>query len=193
MNHMPFAGFDAFSTTMSEEPESELARTRLAAAIRLGKRHEAVGEHVGVFYEEAIRGSLDEDAAVDVWFVSSADEIYRYGRPRSILPKEEALQSRLVTAHQRVIYFSALALFTEENRDAETYLFEPNFHHQLKARLLDTEGVMLQILRQVRSVFWLQEVPTYMVGTSKIRRLLRGTSQRPYSLREAVIPGSWPL
>lgn len=152
MNHVPFAGLNAiFSTTINEAPELhvELSETKLAGAIRRGKRHEAVKEAVSI-YEEAIRRSLNEDAAADIWFVVIPDDIYRYGRPKSIIPKGEALQSRLAISRKRAaeILAGAPSLFSDENAEAETFLFEPNFHHQLKARLLDTEGVVLQIVRE---------------------------------------------
>jgi hypothetical protein len=152
MNHVPFAGFNAiFSTSINEEPELhvELSPTKLAGAIRRGKRHEAIKDAVSI-YEEAIRKSLQEDSAVDVWFVVIPDDIYKYGRPRSVVPKGEILQSRLAISRRRVaeILAGSPSLFADENAEAETFLFEPNFHHQLKARLLDTEGVVLQIVRE---------------------------------------------
>jgi len=151
-NHAPFPGMNAvFSTTIGAEPERrvDLSPARLASAIRQGKRHEAVKETVRI-YEEGIRRSLDEDFAVDVWFVVIPDEIYKYGRPKSIIPKEEAVRSRLAISRRRAseILTGARSLFTEENEEAETFLFEPNFHHQLKARLLDDRAVVLQIVRE---------------------------------------------
>jgi hypothetical protein len=152
LNHVPFAGLNAiFSTTISEDPELyvELSQTNLASAIRQGKRHEAVKQTVSI-YEDAIRKSLEEDSAVDVWFVVIPDDIYKYGRPRSVVPKDELLQSRLAISRRRAaeILAGAPSLFADENEEAETFLFEPNFHHQLKARLLDTKGVVLQIVRE---------------------------------------------
>jgi hypothetical protein len=152
MNHVPFAGLNAtFFSTINEEPELrvELSQAKLAAAIRLGKRHEAIKETVSIF-EQGIRKSLDEDSAVDVWFVVIPDEIYKYGRPQSVVPKGEALASRLGISRRRAaeIIGGAPSLFFEENEKAETFLFEPNFHHQLKARLLDADGVVIQIVRE---------------------------------------------
>jgi hypothetical protein len=152
MNHVPFPGLNAlFSTTISAEPERQIALSpaRLAGAIRLGKRHEAVKEAVTI-YEEAIRGNLDEDVTIDVWFVVIPDEVYRYGRPQSVIPRDEAVRSRLAISKRRAatILSGAPSLFPEENVEAETFLFEPNFHHQLKARLLDNRAVVLQIVRE---------------------------------------------
>ncbi len=151
-NHAPYPGFNSvFSTTIGAEPELEveLSQTKLASAIRQGRRHEAVKEAVSIF-EDAIRVRLDEDIAVDVWFAVIPDEIYKYGRPQAIVPKEEAIKSRLVISQRRAteILSGAPSLFREENIDAQVFLFEPNFHHQLKARLLDTRIVVLQILRE---------------------------------------------
>lgn len=151
-NHVPYPGFNsAFSTTLSSEPEIqvELSPTKLASAIRLGRRHEAVKETVSI-YENAIRTRLEEDLAADVWFAVIPDEIYKYGRPQSAVPKDEIVRSRLTVSRRRAteILAGAPSLFADENAEAETYLFEPNFHHQLKARFLDTRSVVLQILRE---------------------------------------------
>jgi hypothetical protein len=60
------------------------------------------------------------------------------------------VQSRLAISRKRAaeILSGARSLFPDENEAAETFLFEPNFHHQLKARLLDTKSVVLQIVRE---------------------------------------------
>lgn len=152
LNHVPFAGLSAvFSTSINSEPElhMELSPTKLASAIRSGKRHEAVKQTVSL-YEDAVRRGLEEDAGIDVWFVVIPDDVYRYGRPQSVVPKTEALQSRLAISRRQAsaILSGAPSLFAEDNMEAETFLFEPNFHHQLKARLLDTKNVVLQIVRE---------------------------------------------
>lgn len=151
-NHTPFPGFNAvFDATLSPRPviEAPVSATKLAQAIRISKRHEAVHAAVSL-YEEAIRKGLEEDPNVDVWFVMVPEEIYKYGRPQSIIPRSEALPSTLKMS-QRVasrLIRSEPSLFAEENEAARLFLFEPNFHHQLKARLLDARSVVLQIVRE---------------------------------------------
>ena len=151
-NHVAFPGFNAvFGVTVGESPELEVevSASKLAGAIRTGRRHEAIKNAVSI-YEDAIRKTLDEDASVDVWFVVIPDDIYRYGRPKSVVPKSEAERSRLAISKRRAteILSGAPSLFPDENEAAETFLFEPNFHHQLKARMLDADGVVLQIIRE---------------------------------------------
>jgi len=152
LNHVPFPGFSALmGATIAAEPERSVALSpaRLASAIRMGRRHEAVKEAVSL-YEEGIRKSLDEDFGLDVWMVVIPDEIYRYGRPKSVIPRDEAVKSNLVISRRRAteILSGSRSLFADENAEAETFLFEPNFHHQLKARLLDCRTVVLQIVRE---------------------------------------------
>jgi hypothetical protein len=151
-NHVAFPGFNAvFGASLGDRPELEVevSSSKLAGAIRTGRRHEAIKNAVSI-YEDAIRGTLEEDASVDVWFVVIPDEIYRYGRPKSVVPKDEAERSRLAISRRRAteILSGAPSLFPDENDAAETFLFEPNFHHQLKARMLDADGVVLQIIRE---------------------------------------------
>lgn len=152
LNHVPYGGFQSiFSAKLSAEPELEVvvSEAKLARAIRTGKRHEAIREAVSIF-EDAIQNNLEQDSSVDVWFVVIPDDVYRYGRPRAIIPKEEAVRSGLSISRRRAaeILAGAPSLFAEENQQAEIFLFEPNFHHQLKARLLSTKGVVLQIMRE---------------------------------------------
>jgi hypothetical protein len=152
LNHVPFPGFHSLTgATISEQPEREelIGPGRLASAIRLGKRHEAIKATVSI-YEAAIRKNLDENYTIDVWFVVIPDEIYRYGRPKSVVPRSEALSSKLDISKRRAaeILSGARSLFEDENEQAETFLFEPNFHHQLKARLLDNRSVVIQIVRE---------------------------------------------
>lgn len=151
-NHIAFPGFSsAFGASINNRPELEieLSAISLSKAIRLGRRHEAIKETVSL-YEEAIRRRLDEDISLDVWFVVVPDEIYKYGRPQSVMPRNEAVKSNLIVTRKQAAHILAgsPSLFPEENLQAETYLFEPNFHHQLKARLLDTRSVVLQIMRE---------------------------------------------
>jgi hypothetical protein len=152
LNHIPFPGFSALmGATIAPEPERcvALPSSRLASAIRIGRRHEAVKGAVAL-YEDGIRKTLEEDFDIDVWMVVIPDEIYRYGRPKSVVPREEALKSNLAITRRRAteILSGTRSLFAEENAEAETFLFEPNFHHQLKARLLDCRTVVLQIVRE---------------------------------------------
>ena len=95
LNHVPFPGFHSLTgATISERPERQelIGPGKLASAIRLGRRHEAIKTTVSI-YEAAIRKNLDDDYAIDVWFVVIPDEIYRYGRPKSVVPRSEVLSS----------------------------------------------------------------------------------------------------
>lgn len=152
LNHVPFPGFaSVFSAGVSGEPELKvtLSESKIATAIRTGRRHEAIKATV-TLYEDAIRQNLDQDLALDVWFAVIPDDVYKYGRPQSVVPRQEAVRSNLKVSRKRAaeILAGSLSLFPEENTEAETYLFDPNFHHQLKARLLHTRSVVLQIVRE---------------------------------------------
>ena len=117
-------------------------------AIRLKDPHEAVYKTVGLF-EDAIRRHLREsETPPSIWFVAIPEELYRYGRPQSTVPTDERVgtTSRLDSKTGRNILRHG-SLFAEDVEAAQIYRYERNFHHQLKARLLDTKAVV-QIVRE---------------------------------------------
>ena len=83
-----------------------------------------------------------------MWFVVIPEEVHRYGRPKSLVPSEERIEgSQHLTpkAGRRILREGGL--FPEDRKAAEIYRYELNFHHQMKARLLDQRAV-LQIVRE---------------------------------------------
>ena len=80
-----------------------------------------------------------------MWFVVIPEEVYRYGRPKSVVPKEERITGNQPfgpKTGRRILREGSL--FPEDLEAAEIYRYELNFHHQMKARLLDL-GAVLQI------------------------------------------------
>src|SRR5690606_32860394 len=89
-----------------------------------------------------------EDAKADVWFVVIPDEIYKYCRPQSSLPKELVITRKTTTrgnAHKMLK--QGTSLFPDINIANEPYKYDAHFHNQLKARLLG-KSIPTQILRE---------------------------------------------
>lgn len=115
--------------------------------IKKNNRADAVRSTV-LLFADAIRAHIRaEERRPDVWLVVVPDVVYRYGRPQvAPPPKDERTPSDITSFKDAKRFFQMGGdLFPDTVRDAETYLFSNNFHHQLKAELLQ-DGVVLQLI-----------------------------------------------
>ena len=154
-HHAGWPGFQAvFGARWPTGPLASLTVDEKAAhdTIRISDPHEAVYKTVELF-EEPIRQYLREsEAPPSVWFVVIPEDLYRYGRPQSSVPLDERVagDQYLNEATGRNI-LSEGSLFPADVEAAQMYRYERNFHHQMKARLLDTKAVV-QIVRETTLV-----------------------------------------
>jgi hypothetical protein len=115
--------------------------------IKSSDRNEAIHSAVSL-YEDALRHHLaNEEARPDLWFAVVPEQVFKYGRPQSRVPKNEQTPSKAVGKKAAKTMFTQGWLFEDELKEAEIYLYEKNFHNQLKARILDTQQV-LQVVRE---------------------------------------------
>lgn len=149
-HHAGWPGFQGvFGARWPEEPLVELtvSKSDVRDSIRITDRHEAIYKTVDLF-EKPIRQHLrHNEAPPAMWFVVIPEEVYRYGRPKSVVPREERIagsQPFPSKTGQRLLREGSL--FPELQKAAEIYRYDLNFHHQMKARLLDLRAV-LQIVR----------------------------------------------
>lgn len=150
-HHSGWPGFQAvFGTRWPEEPLVELVvpPNALRDSIRINDRHEAIYETVNLFDDRIRRHLRNDEAPPAMWFVVIPEDVHRYGRPKSIVPKEERTKGKqfLNLKSGRTILRQG-SLFPEDRKAAEIYRYERNFHHQMKARILDLR-VVLQIVRE---------------------------------------------
>ena len=149
-HHAAFPGFEAvFNTRWPSEPAVEIpiSAAEISRRIRIGDRHLAIYETVTAFADPIKRKLRDDDVVVDLWFVIVPEEVYRLGRPLSRVPSAERIDvpGRLnPKLAQRLL--REPSFFPQEMKDAEVYRYDLNFHHQLKARLIDVKAVV-QIVR----------------------------------------------
>jgi hypothetical protein len=119
----------------------------LSRRIRIEDRHEAIYHAVNI-YSDALRKYLrEEEARPQLWFAIIPEETFKYGRPKSIVPRDQ--RTRSTSAIGKRTAKSILrkgSMFIEETEAAAIYEYELNFHNQLKARLLDT-GQVIQVVR----------------------------------------------
>ena len=150
-HHASWPGFQAvFGTRWPETPLVTLTISENAVrnSIRIKDRYEAIYKTVDLFTEPIRRHLRQEEAPPAVWFVVIPEEVHSYGRPKSVVPSEERIKGNnpLSPKSARRILREG-SLFPEDRKAAEIYRYELNFHHQLKARLLDQKAV-LQIVRE---------------------------------------------
>ena len=109
---------------------------------------------VTLFINKIITANKNEDENVDVWFVIVPDEIYKYCRPESILPKELIVTKSVIKKNKAKNFVYAPSFFDDYNElnkrreeEAVSYDYDAQFHDQLKARLLQ-HTIPTQILRE---------------------------------------------
>jgi hypothetical protein len=77
------------------------------------------------------------------------EDVYRYCRPESKVSKAEAVQPDFLLGKKAAtrLLTGEMGLFEEDNRAAEVYLYDLDFHNQLKARLLEQQAAV-QVVRE---------------------------------------------
>ena len=116
--------------------------------IRLKDPHEAVYKTVSLFSDPIRQHLRESETPPSIWFVVVPEDLYRYGRPQSSVPTDERIPGTQYLDHKtgrRIL--SEGSMFPEDIEAAQMYRYERNFHHQMKARLLDTKAVV-QIVRE---------------------------------------------
>ncbi len=151
-NSVPFPGFEAvFGAKWDVNPIHSIAlsRTDLINSILLEDRHQAIFKSTGMYVDQITKAIREDDVDVDIWFVVIPDEVFVYGRPVSRVPSAIAIATPGAMGRNVARRFlnSSPSLFPEDNAEAEIYDYHLDFHHQLKARLLDVQAVT-QILRE---------------------------------------------
>ncbi|MDQ4087329.1 MAG: hypothetical protein M3177_04870 [Pseudomonadota bacterium] len=150
-HHASWPGFEAvFDTRWPERPLTEIKvdGAALADAIRIENRHEAIAKAVGMFEAPIRRYLRQSESPPTMWFVVIPEDVHRFGRPQSNVPRAERTRGDIKLSRRAGRFvLTTGSLFQEEVDAAEIYRFELNFHHQLKAKLLDEKAV-IQIVRE---------------------------------------------
>lgn len=97
-----------------------------------------------LFADTLKKYNTDENEPVTFWIVAIPDEIYKYGKPKSQIPKADTnINIGLKYKYER----NNPSLFTEINELQLAYKYKINFHNQLKAKLL-SDKIITQIIRE---------------------------------------------
>jgi hypothetical protein len=151
-NHTIFPGFPAvFQAGWSEAPTARITvdADSLARAIRMEDRHQAIYKAVSLYAEPMISFAREQsEVSIDLWVVLIPEDVWRLGRPKSTVSRDEQQANELLMdkkAATRILHQPSL--FEADNRAAALYLYEMNFHNQLKARLLE-HRIVVQVIRE---------------------------------------------
>ena len=152
-----FPGFEAvFDCKWDAESivYKEVTNSEIGKLLFNDSTHKRTYDLVTLFIEKIIAANKNDDDKVDVWFVVVPDEIYKYCRPNSILPKELVQTKSLITKSKARNFHYEPTLFEdinvelkEQEKEAVTYNYDAQFHDQLKARLLQYT-IPTQIMRE---------------------------------------------
>lgn len=146
-----FPGYrEVFGVPWLEQPtlELEIAGAAIDKTARIEERHRRTFELVSLYTSPIVEALRERDEAVDVWFVIVTEDVYKYARPQSRVETDQSIKVPSVVSPRRgKLLRTAPSLFPEENEAARPFAFEPDFHNQLKARLLPHQAVT-QIIRE---------------------------------------------
>ena len=112
-------------------------------------RHQRVYGTVGVFSKRIHDAKREEEEKPELWFVVVPDRVWKYCRPKSVVEPELRQQALKAFTKPKAAktFYETRALFPEMEQDATPYVYEEQFHNQLKARLLD-DMVLTQIIKE---------------------------------------------
>jgi hypothetical protein len=146
-----FPGFQTvFGVKWNPTPQVEIPIDpgELGKRLRIGNSHQRVFETVSLFADAIIDAKRKEDVQVDVWFVIVTEDIEKYCRPLSRVETSIRVEAEsIVSEAEAKGFLKQPPLFADMVQAAQPFYYEPDFHNQLKARLLLKEAP-IQIIRE---------------------------------------------
>jgi hypothetical protein len=145
-----FPGFEAaFRIPWSPTPVHEVDVPDVGEQLAVSDRHQRVFGTVDAYAKRIIQAIREDGVRADVWFVVIPDDVYKYCRPRSPAPSSSAPATGSIRVSRRSAAEAVTQpfLFAEDRAASVPFQFEPNFHNQLKARLLGLDAPT-QIVRE---------------------------------------------
>ncbi|HBS85474.1 MAG: hypothetical protein A2W91_16840 [Bacteroidetes bacterium GWF2_38_335] len=124
----------------------EVPQDEINKYLNYSDNHQRVHNLTNLYSDKLIDYTNKEEIPVIVWFVIIPEDIFKFGRPNSRIPKSE--NNITLSLKKKDRDSQQLSMFFQEENDAlrEAYQFEVNFHNQLKAKLL-ADKIITQIIR----------------------------------------------
>jgi len=146
-----FPGFETvFGVPWSPTPQLQVSidPKDLNDCLHIADRHQRVYRTVDLFAKKLADAKRQEEQQIDIWFVVIPDDVHKYCRPKSMVEAALRQQEELTVPRADARRFvKEPSLFDAVNQLVEPLRYEPDFHNQLKARLLLKEAP-LQILQE---------------------------------------------
>ena len=129
------------------EVKCEISEEVLKAALHVHERHTRISRVVKTYTKRLIRTNYESEHKPDVWFVIVSKELEKLCKPLSGPPRNYLEGTRAEDANQLGLFISRedTDSFAEEYQEA--LQFKPDFHNQLKARLLEHQ-IITQVLQE---------------------------------------------
>jgi hypothetical protein len=149
--HQYYPGFQsAFRILLNSTPEivSEVPDDVLANALKVHERHTRVAGVVKVYAKRLTKLNYQSEAGKpDLWFVIVPKDVFLYCRPLSDAPKDYLPGTKAEDAAQFDLFVEKEEADSFSQEYEEALKFKPDFHNQLKARLLKHQ-IITQILQE---------------------------------------------
>jgi hypothetical protein len=145
----PYPGFEAaYRAKWHPSPVIEVIvdEKEIDALLYQEDVHQRVYGTVDYFAKRIQQAASDDEEKTNVWFVILPDRIRTYCRPKSRVEADLRIKSTAVISKEYAKKLLAQpSMFQADNDSAVPYQFEPQFHHQLKGRLLG-QNIPTQII-----------------------------------------------
>lgn len=148
--HQFFPGFEsAFGIPWAPKADIRcvVGDSELQAALQVHELHTRISRVVKLYTSRLIKQIYQSEGGPDIWFVIVSRELEGLCSPASTPPADFLQGTRAEDAAQRGLFFDQVNAdaFAEEYQDA--LRFKPDFHNQLKARLLKHQAIT-QIMQE---------------------------------------------
>ncbi|MFN3730267.1 MAG: hypothetical protein ACK4XJ_11210 [Fimbriimonadaceae bacterium] len=148
---VPFPGFEAvFGCPLASEPVAAaiVNDQNLLSTLTIKEPHQRVHSAVGLYVDAILHWINSNDVTPDLWIVFVIPEVFKHCRPlQARLRLDDAEVPFSITAKQARLYCQAPSLFEEDMVPMAAFEYEPDFHSQIKFRLLK-DRVVTQLLRE---------------------------------------------
>ncbi len=110
----------------------------LSRRIRIEDRHEAISEAVKIYADVLRKYLREEEPRPQLWFAVVPEEVFKYGRPKSFVPRNQREKSSVVIGKKAAkSILQNGSLFVEELEAAAIYEYELNFRKPVNGCRLD--------------------------------------------------------
>ena len=134
----------------------EIEQSEIDYRLFINSKYVRTYDLVTLFIEPIIEAQKNDDISPNLWLIVIPEEIYKYCRPESVLPKELIKRQSYFTRAKAKCYQYMPSLFPEfqeeehkKAEEAKKYAYDAQFHDQLKARLLEY-AIPTQIIREIK-------------------------------------------